>query len=97
MNINYTAVTQQQQVERHGAGAHKAVTNAISGTGGVVRLTVTGHGFVGSNKIDVTGIIGTTEGNGVGWAIVVVDANTIELTGSVFVHAYVSGGLAVIQ
>jgi len=93
VNVNY-ANSQQQQQRKRGPGAHKAITGASNNGGGLVRLTVTGHGFTGSMKIDVTGIIGTTEANGVGWAIAVIDANTIDLTGSAFVHAYVASGLA---
>jgi len=93
MSVNYASSQQQQQRSR-GPGARKPITNAINNGGGLIRLTITGHGYSGSTKVDVTGVIGTTEANGIGWAITVVDANTIDLTGSSFSHAYVSGGLA---
>lgn len=69
----------------------KAVTGAVAGTDGRVRLTVTGHGFDENSLVNVTGVTGTTEANG-HWKAIFVDANTIELAGSVFANAYVSGG-----
>lgn len=70
------------------------VLGAAAGTGGVVRLTVdqTAKAKTG-DQVNVAGVTGTTEANGA-WGIVVVDANHIELVGSAFVHAYVSGGTA---
>ncbi len=53
-------------------------TKAVSGTannGGLVRLTVTGHGYESGDTV----IAGTA-----GYAITVIDANTIDLIGSVF-------------
>jgi hypothetical protein len=98
MSYQYSAITQQQQTpERHGAGAHKAITGAVNNGGGLVRITAISHGFANGAKVDVTGIIGTTEANGVGWVAILIDANTFDLTGSAFVHAYISGGLAVLQ
>ena len=65
---------------------------AVAGTGGVVRLT-TGStaSFATTDIVNVTGLVGTTEGNGT-WAITVVDGTHVELIGSVFVNAYTSGG-----
>jgi hypothetical protein len=70
------------------------VLGAAAGTAGVVRLTVnstsqaqTGH------EVQVANVGGTVEANGT-FPMVVVDANHIELTGTVFVHAYTSGGTA---
>jgi hypothetical protein len=68
------------------------VLGAASGTGGVVRLTVnqTGQAKTG-DEAQVVGVTGTTEANGV-FPMTVVDATHIELLGTVFVNAYVSGG-----
>jgi hypothetical protein len=70
------------------------VLSAAAGTGGVVRLTVnsTSQAKTG-DKVQVVGVTGTTEANGVA-PMTVVDANHIELQGVPFVHAYVSGGVA---
>jgi hypothetical protein len=94
--MSYYSSTQQQQTPKRGPGAHKAITNAVS-NGGLIRLTVTGHGWATSNKVDVTGVLGTTEANGTGWVITVIDVNTIDLQSSVFVHAYTAGGQASLQ
>jgi hypothetical protein len=69
------------------------VTGAASGTGGVVRLTVNRTSQVRAGDFGtVTGIVGTTEANGT-FPLVVVDATHIELTNTIFVNAYVSGGV----
>lgn len=69
------------------------VLGAAAGTGGVVRLTVnnTAQARSGDQAL-VAGVTGTTEANGT-YPMTVVDANHIELQGTVFVHAYVSGGI----
>jgi len=43
------------------------------------------------DRIEVYGITGTTEANG-NWAYTVIDATHIDLVGSIFTNAYVSGG-----
>ena len=70
------------------------VLGAVSGTNGVVRLTVnnTAQANTGDEAI-VVGVGGTTEANGT-WPITVIDASHIELVGSVFKNAYTSGGVA---
>lgn len=76
-------------------GATMTVTGTASGTGGVVRLTVNDSSPVVDNKVvNVAGIVGTTEANG-RWLVHVVDATHIELIGSVYANAYVSGGTAI--
>jgi len=70
------------------------VLGAAAGTGGVVRLTVnlTAQAKTG-DQVQVVGVLGTVEANGV-FVMTVVDATHIELQGTVFVNAYVSGGIA---
>jgi hypothetical protein len=69
------------------------VSNAVSGTGGVVRLTVNTTSQANQNDVvTVTGIVGTTEANGT-HIITVIDGMHVELQGVPFVHAYVSGGV----
>jgi hypothetical protein len=71
------------------------VLGAVSGAGGVVRLTVNNTAQANTGDIvNVSGVVGTTEANGT-WPITVVSANQISLTGSVFKNAYSSGGVAV--
>lgn len=72
----------------------KTVSGAVSGTGSVVRLTVTAHGY-GANStyvnIFVTGVGGVAAANGY-WTAFIVDANTLELQGTTFSGTYTSGG-----
>lgn len=68
------------------------VSGAVSGTNGVVRLTVNSTAQVNTNDVGaVSGVTGTTEANG-NWSLNVIDATHVELQGSVFANAYVSGG-----
>jgi hypothetical protein len=83
----------------YSAGAGRAVNNVVmtvtgaaAGTGGVIRLTVNlTQGVLTNDQVNVTGVTGTTEANG-SWPVTVIDATHIELQGTLFVHAYVSGG-----
>lgn len=70
------------------------VLGAAAGSGGVVRLTVdqTSQANTGDN-VQVAGVLGTVEANGV-FPMTVIDVNHIELQGTVFVNAYISGGIA---
>lgn len=65
-----------------------------AGTGGVVRLTVNGTSQARTgDEVQVVGVTGTTEANGV-FPMTVVDGTHIELQGTVFANAYISGGIA---
>lgn len=72
------------------------VTGAADNGAGLIRLTLnaTSNAFfniAGQNFIVVQGVTGTTEANGA-WKVNIIDATHIDLVGSAFVHAYVSGG-----
>lgn len=73
------------------------ITGAANNGAGLVRLTLAGglsnadFNIVGQNFIVVQGVTGTTEANGT-WRFTVVDATHIDLIGSAFANAYVSGG-----
>ena len=73
-------------------GAWKAVTGAVAGTGGVIRLTITGHAYTGTVWVETLNGVrnGAAEVRG-NYAITVVDANTIELDGTTFAGTYVAG------
>lgn len=74
--------------------AWRVITNAIAGTGDVIRLTSTAHGYTGTPTVWVEALNGVLNGAAEvrgNYAITVVDANTIELTGTTFSGAYVSG------
>ena len=72
----------------------QAVTGAANNGSGLIRLTVpTTAGLVSGNTVKVSSVTGTTEANGT-WTYNVIDATHIDLVGSAFVNAYVSGGTA---
>ena len=83
-------------------GAGRVVNNltmTVTGTSqapsGAVRLAVNSTvGVTSGDQCNVSGVVGTTEANGT-WAVNVVDATHINLIGSVFANAYVSGGTVV--
>lgn len=90
-----------------GAGAlPSAATQIISGTassGGVINVSLSANlppnglsdgtttNFPASGICFVNGVAGTTEANGI-WPCTVINSSTIQLTGSSYVNAYISGG-----
>lgn len=74
-----------------------AVSGAANNGAGLVRLTVSSTAtFTTGQKLVVTGVVGTTEANytpGNYATITVIDGTHIDLQGSTFVNAYISGGL----
>lgn len=73
--------------------AAKPIVNATNNGSGAIRLTVNGHGYTTGNHIAIRNVGGTTEAND-DWRITVINANTFDLDGSTFNHAYTSGGTA---
>lgn len=70
------------------------VTGAVAGTGNVIRLTVTAHGYATSNVVWVEYLNGVTNGAAQvrgNYTITVIDANTFELQGTSFVGTYIAG------
>lgn len=68
----------------------------ITGTasdGGLIKVafTSTTNTFVTGDVVWITGVVGTTEANGK-WTITVIDSTHIDLQGSTFTNAWVSGG-----
>ncbi len=75
------------------------VSNAVSGTGGRIRLTVNNHNKSTGDRIVVLGVAGTVEANNgtssigsMSWPIEVITGNTFDLIGSQFSNAYVGSG-----
>jgi hypothetical protein len=70
------------------------VTGAAAGAGGAIQLTVVQvpPNVQTNDQVNVLGVTGTTEANGT-WPCTVVNNTHLLLNGSVFVHAYVSGGV----
>lgn len=74
------------------SNAALTITGAANNGSGLIRLTVGSTStFATSQKKTVLDVLGTTEANGT-WTITVVDATHIDLQGSTFSNAYVSGG-----
>lgn len=72
------------------------VLGAANNGAGLVRLTLNAtsnanFNIAGQNFIVVQGVVGTTEANG-SWRVNIIDATHIDLIGSSFANAYVSGG-----
>lgn len=79
-------------------GNAKAITGVSINTTdddfkGLIRLTITGHGYSDGDLIAVRGVRGVKGANG-DWFVSVVDANTIELIGSSGSGVWTSGGTA---
>jgi hypothetical protein len=59
-----------------------------------IRVTISDTaGMINGNAVNIAGVVGTTEANGT-WPINVVDSTHIDLVGTIFAHAYLSGGVA---
>lgn len=72
------------------------ITGAANNGSGAIRLTLSAESnsdftILGQNFICVYDVTGTTEANAT-WKFTVVDSTHIDLIGSTFTHAYVSGG-----
>lgn len=68
------------------------VTNASNTS--PIFVTVPAHGLPNGGTITIGGVLGNTAANGTWNNVVVIDANTLSLTGSVGNGAYTSGGIA---
>lgn len=71
----------------------QTVTGAADNGSGLIRLTVgSTSGWVTGDYKTISAVTGTTEANGT-WPITVIDDTTMDLQGSAFSNAYVSGGV----
>jgi hypothetical protein len=74
--------------------AWKAITGAAAGTGNVIALTVTAHGYTTGATIWVESLHGVTNSGAAvrgNYVITVVDTNTISLDGTTFSGTYSTG------
>lgn len=77
------------------AVTYRIISAADDNGSGLVRLTVdTTNGMITGQQVIVRDVTGTTEANG-NWSITVVNVTQIDLNGSSFSSAYVSGGYVV--
>ncbi len=79
-------------------GNAKAITGVTVNTAdddfrGLVRLTISGHGYSDGDLVAVRGVRGIKGANG-DWFVTVVDVNTIELVGSSGSGVWSTGGTA---
>jgi hypothetical protein len=74
--------------------AGQRITNAVNNGSGLVRLTITGHGYSTGFDVTTTNVQGVPGANGT-FLVTVIDANTVDLQGSQFSGAYVSGGISI--
>lgn len=82
----------QSMVADHADANQKAVTGAVDNGAGLIRLTVTGHGYTTGDRIIVDSVGGVANAHG-SWIVTVIDANTIDLQGSTFAGTFTSGGI----
>jgi hypothetical protein len=74
------------------SNAALTITGAANNGSGLIRLTVASTTtFATGQQKTVSDVLGTIEANAT-WTITVIDATHIDLQGSAFAHAYVSGG-----
>lgn len=71
----------------------RKIDDAINNGAGLIRLKIVDHPYSTGENVTVFDVLGTTEANG-NWPVTVVDADNIDLQGSTFTNAYVSGGLS---
>ncbi|HLJ01742.1 MAG TPA: hypothetical protein VKT76_18675 [Bradyrhizobium sp.] len=70
-----------------------AITGTANNGAGLIRLAVTSTATLSTGQIiSISGVVGTVEANAENWRITVIDGSHIDLAGSTFVNAYVSGG-----
>ena len=74
---------------------YRIISNAIDNGSGLVRLLVnTTSGMITGQQVTIGEVVGTTEANG-NWTITVISLTEVDLDGSTFVNAYISGGYVV--
>jgi len=75
------------------APGSQTITGAADNGSGLIRLTVgSTSGWSTGNVKAISGVVGTTEADG-NWTVTVIDGTHIDLQGSAFSNAYVSGGI----
>ncbi len=68
------------------------ISGAVANSAGEIRITTsTAHKLKTDDPVKVSGVTGTTEANG-DWIVAKVSSTELDLQGSTFANAYVSGG-----
>jgi hypothetical protein len=68
-----------------------AISAAANNGSGLIRITSNGHKLKTGDHCTIAAVVGTVEANAA-WFITKIDGNNIDLIGSTFTNAYVSGG-----
>jgi hypothetical protein len=68
------------------------ITGAADNGSGLIRLTITAHGYVTGDEVNVLSVGGVPNATGQ-WIITSTDANHFDLQGSIFAGGYTSGGI----
>ena len=67
------------------------VTGAANNGSGLIRLTLTAHGYTTADQVNVAAVGGVSNATGQ-WLVTVYDANHVDLQGSTWAGAFTSGG-----
>lgn len=75
----------------YGASVSKTISGTADNGSGAIRITAVAHELTTEDQILVASVTGTTEANGA-WLVDVIDVDTLDLRGSIFANAWISGG-----
>jgi surface protein len=90
--IKYTQASLQGKALLTRTNTSLTVSGAVNNGSGLIRITTsTAHGRVTGNKVFISAVTGTTEANGL-WTVTLVNSTQVDLQGSTFSNAYISGG-----
>jgi surface protein len=90
--IKYTQASRQGKALLTRTNTSLTVSGAVDNGSGLIRITTsTAHGMVTGNKVFISAVTGTTEANGL-WTVTLVNSTQVDLQGSTFSNAYISGG-----
>ena len=74
------------------ANVSLTVSGVVDNGSGLIRVTTsTAHGMVTGNKIFISAVTGAIQANGL-WTVTVISTTQVDLQGSAFSSAYISGG-----
>ena len=74
------------------ANTSLTVTGAVNNGSGLIRITTsTVHGRTTGNKVFISAVTGAIQANGL-WTVTVINTTQVDLQGSAFSSAYISGG-----
>jgi surface protein len=88
----YTSAATEGKALLTRANVSLTVTGAINNGSGLIRITTsTVHGRTTGNKVFISAVTGAIQANGL-WTVTVISTTQVDLQGSTFSSAYISGG-----